>query len=143
MQFQAILSLSDPSVNRENFCKAKPGVFLPTAWFFPNSVFLIEIFLLSRSLTIQLFKERGCTGSSLKPHTFEPNCRGLLRFYIVHFDGSPSVKTRCCQDKNPNIIHRSPSQSVQRHCCESGSQTGRSSSSLVPPCLCSGAFLAL
>lgn len=79
LQIQAILSTTAFSANREKCCKAKQGVFSPTACFFPNPFFW-QVFS-SSILTIQLFKERGWTGSSLKPHTLEPNCGGLLCFY--------------------------------------------------------------
>lgn len=80
-------ALTDPSANRENCCKAKPGlsfhqllVFFQTPVSdrdFPPSQF-------SFIQTIQIFKERGCIGSSLKTRYFEPDCGGFLWIYNRH-----------------------------------------------------------
>lgn len=119
LQIQAIISLTDPSANRENFCKAKPGLFSPTAWFFPNTFFW-QRFSSFPIHSLSSSSKREAALGLVWNHIHLNQTVGVYSgsTTVLCFDGSPSVWIQCSQDKNPNIIHRSPSQSVQRHGCE-------------------------
>lgn len=120
LQIQAILSSTDFSANREKCCKAKQGLFPPTAWLFPNPSFW-QIFSSFPIHWLSSSSKREAELGLVWNHTHLNQTVGVYSGSTtdVCFDGSPSVQIQCSKDKNPNIICRSSSQSVQRHCCES------------------------